>query len=136
MLNDCGFARLNPTGLSEFLEGNATSRPLRSDEQTLGSTYGSGRRNRLLVANREGDSLRVANCVECSLPHSPQTNSVKNIDTGRLRFGCRSLTVHDLRQHPFLQVDKGTSGACAWPLQVDPCFEDQLATFHNQDPVG
>ena len=41
---DCGFARLNPPGLSEFLEGNATSRPLRSDEQTLGSTYGSGRR--------------------------------------------------------------------------------------------
>jgi hypothetical protein len=61
---DCGFVRLNPPGLSEFLEGNVTSRPLRCDEQTLGSTYGSGRRNHFLVAHREGDSLRVANGVK------------------------------------------------------------------------
>ncbi len=48
----------------------------------------------------------------------------------------RSATIHDLCQNTFLQLDKDTPGVCARSLQVHRRFEDQLATFHNQDPVG
>src|ERR1700722_17228031 len=77
---DRGFARLNPPGLSEFFEANPTSRSLRSDEQTLGSTDGSGRRNHLLVTHREGDSLGVANGVQ----DEKITNRFWNSEAGRL----------------------------------------------------
>jgi hypothetical protein len=54
----------------------------------------------------------------------------------RLKIEGGSVSLHNLGEYHFLQVDKRWPGPNAGPVEINRGFEDQVATFHYQDPVG
>ena len=105
--NNHRFVRLHPSGLPKFCERNTTSRSLRSNEQALRRTHGSGRRNHLFVANRERGALRGMNCVQ---------NEKISDGFGNPETGCFGRSVEMLSREAYILRKRGDDWVTARSL--------------------
>jgi hypothetical protein len=95
----------------------------------------------LSVQNRRsGRNLVTMGLSQRRLLRSRGTRAERTTTTTRTSTstikGGGSVSLHDLREYHFLQVDEFRPGANAGPIEIHRGFEDQMAAFHHQDTVG